>query len=214
MPGIVLSIAVAALDLGAAALGWAPVRVVTKPLVAVILAFVMWRAGSKTVAAGLLAAAFGDELLLNPGATFFMLGMLAFVAMHASYITAFWRAGIQRPNVRSSAIGAIYVAALVGSDAILVPGAGTFAAPLIAYGLFLVAMAYTAIDVAGLTAIGGAIFMCSDTLLAYLKFWPGFPFAPQSTMLVVDATYFAAQILIVAGLLNRKRSGNVLRSTG
>ena len=165
------------------------------------------------VALGLTAAAIGDELLLNPGSTFFLLGMVAFVAMHTSYITAFWRAGVNRPNVRSSVIGAVYVAALLGSDAILVPGAGTFAVPLIAYGLFLVAMAYTALDVAVLTAIGGAIFMCSDTLLAYLKFMPVFPLVPSSTMLAIDATYFAAQILIVAGLLNRKRAGDVLRST-
>jgi uncharacterized membrane protein YhhN len=211
MPGIVLSIVVAALDLVVATLGWTTLRVVTKPLVAVILAVVIWRAGSKTIAAGLIAAAVGDELLLNPGATFFLLGMIAFVAMHASYITAFWRAGLNRPNARSSAIGLAYIAALVGSDAILVPSAGTFAVPLVAYGTFLVAMAYTALDVAPLTAIGGAIFMSSDTLLAYLKFWPGFPFAPQSAMLVIDATYFAAQILIVAGLLNRKRTGDRLR---
>jgi uncharacterized membrane protein YhhN len=212
MPGIVLSIAVAVLDLTAATLGWAPVRVVTKPLVAAILAVVMWRAGSKAVSFGLIAAAIGDELLLNSGASFFLLGMVAFVAMHASYITAFLRAGHGRPNMRSSAVGAVYVAALIGSDAILVPGAGTFAVPLVAYGLFLVAMAYTALDVSIKTAIGGAIFMCSDTFLAYLKFMPAFPYPPQSTMLVIDATYFAAQILIVAGLLNRKRAGDVLRS--
>jgi len=186
--------------------------VVTKPLVAVILAVVMWRAGSKTLAAGLVAAAIGDELLLNPGATFFLLGMLAFVAMHASYITAFLRSGAKRPNVTSSAIGVAYVAALMGSDLILVPSAGTFAVPLVAYGLFLVTMAYTAVDVAPLTAVGGAIFMCSDTALAYLKFWPAFPLASQPAMLAIDATYFAAQILIVAGLLNRKGTGDVLRS--
>lgn len=211
MPGIVLSILVAVVDLLAAALGWSTVRVVSKPLVAIVLAVLAWRSGSRTVAGGLIAAALGDELLLNPGANFFLLGMLAFVAMHASYIAAFWRAGANRPNATSSAIGALYVAALLGSDAVLVPSAGTFAVPLIAYGFFLVAMAYTALDVARLTAIGGAIFMSSDTLLAYLKFWPAFPLATKPTMLVIDATYFAAQILIVAGLLYRERTRDVLR---
>ena len=211
MPGIVLSILVAIFDLLAAALGWSTVRAVSKPLVAIVLAVLAWRGGSRTVAGGLVAAALGDELLLNPGANFFLLGMLAFVAMHASYITAFWRSGANRPNAMSSVIGALYVVALLGSDVVLVPSAGTFAVPLIAYGVFLVAMAYTALDVARLTAIGGAIFMSSDTLLAYLKFWPAFPLAPKPTMLVIDATYFAAQILIVAGLLYRERTRDVLR---
>jgi len=62
---------------------------------------------------------------------------------------------------------------------------------------------------AGLAIGGGAlIFMVSDTLLAYVKFYPGFPLAGKTAELAVVATYFAAQILIASGVV-RQQTGEI-----
>ena len=55
---------------------------------------------------------------------------------------------------------------------------------------------------AGLSIGGGAlIFMISDTLLAYVSFYPGFPLSGKWAELAIVGTYFAAQLLIATGVV-------------
>jgi uncharacterized membrane protein YhhN len=98
---------------------------------------------------------------------------------------------------------------------VLKPYAGTTFVPLALYGTALALMARVALEVGPITAIGGLIFMASDMTLAFAKFYPGFPLPPVLTGALVDGSYFTAQILIVAGvLLRRKGSRNVLSRAG
>ena len=85
----------AVVDLICAAAGWESARTVTKPLPALVLSYGAWRVPRvpRFLAAGLVAAAIGDELLLQAGELTFMLGMCAFAAMHVCYIATFARLG-------------------------------------------------------------------------------------------------------------------------
>ena len=215
MPGFVLALLAAVLDLLAAALGLDGVRVVTKPLPALILAVLAWRAGSRPcriLALGLLFAAAGDELLLNTGDAFFLSGMLAFAAMHITYIRAYFSNGaVRRPGGTAQALTMVYAIVLVLALAYLIPIAGTFKVPLVLYGLLLAFMAAYAAQMPRATAIGGAIFMLSDLTLAFAKF-AGLPLAPRLTELAVMTTYFAAQILIAYGMTRTQSAPGVTAS--
>jgi uncharacterized membrane protein YhhN len=220
MSYVAVALLAALADLVAAALGWEPLRIATKPLPALILALAVFRArgAPRAFGAGLLLAAAGDELLLHAGDAAFMAGMAAFAAMHACYIAAFARLGSGAGLVRRIPWLVLpYALAAIGSAAVLWPYAGRFAAAVAAYGLLLAAMAIAALDAAGRVAnpfrsyaiAGGAlIFMLSDTLLASAKFLPGFPLAGASAELAVMASYFLAQIAIAAGVLYRNDDGD------
>ncbi|MDE2481087.1 MAG: lysoplasmalogenase [bacterium] len=175
-----------------------------KPLPALALALLAWRGEApRLLAVGLVFAALGDALLLGRGDTWFLAGMLAFAAMHLCYIAAFARAGHPLPWKAKGFVGA-YVAALVGNLVLLVPHAGPMRLPLVVYSALLVAMASMSLRVGLLAGIGGALFMASDTLLAFAKFAPAFPLAPSLAQALVLVTYYAAQLLIVTGMLRAK----------
>ncbi len=180
-----------------------------KPLPALILALLAWRSGgsARILAAGLAFAALGDALLLGRGDGAFLAGMLAFAAMHVCYITAFARLAGRRPVAAPGAIVA-YAAALIAALVLLLPHAGTFAAPLVAYSLLLVAMASAALRLGPMTALGGALFLASDTLLAFAKFMPGFALAPWLAQALVLVTYYAAQVLIATGSLRARATAS------
>lgn len=211
MPGIVLSIVAAVVDLTCATLGYNDVRVVTKPLVAFILAVTAWRGGARYLGAGLLFAAVGDELLLRDDPTRFMAGMGAFLIMQICFIAAFACATQWRPGRKRDFMEAAFLLAPPLSLLFLRPSSKIMSAALLLYGWALVLMARGAIAVGPIAAVGGLMFVVSDTTLAFGKFYPNFPLPPHLTEVFVDGSYFIAIVLIVAGLLNRKRAGNVLR---
>lgn len=216
MPAIVISVCLAVLDLVFAALGWGGIRFASKPLVALVLAVAMFRAGHGRISLGLVAAAIGDEMLLIPAQACFIMGMIAFIIMHGLFIESFLRMAKPTNVVLSWGITAFYALAAIVSLVLLKPFIGTMFYPFVLYTMFLVVMARSALDVAPLTALGGFVFLNSDTLLAFAKFWPKFPLAPPAATWLVDASYFTAQILIVTGvlLLSGKSTGDVLRSAG
>jgi uncharacterized membrane protein YhhN len=202
----------AVLDLVCAAAGWEAARAVTKPLPALVLAFGAWRAVRvpRFLAAGLVAAAIGDELLLHADELTFMLGMCAFAAMHVCYIAAFARLGHGPGFVKRWPWLLLPFAALVvGTNVILGPQAGTFALPVAVYSALLGAMAVCAVDAAGrvnaraawLIAGGALVFMASDTTLAFAKFSRGFPLTGTIAELAIVGTYFMAQIAIASGTI-------------
>jgi uncharacterized membrane protein YhhN len=204
MPAIVLALLAAVLDLLAVALGWHAIRVLTKPLPALILAVVAWRAGgrgARTLAAGLVLAAAGDELLLGAGDAAFLYGMLAFAAMQLAYILAYVKAGANtRINGTVATMNVLYVVALVFVLRAVVPHAGVFAAPLVVYAVLLLVMACLAAQMPAATRFGAAFFVLSDSLLAVSKFLPSASLQPRAAELVVMGTYVTAQILITLGM--------------
>jgi len=212
MLGIVIALVAAVLDLTATALGWDGLRPFTKPLPALILGisvFLGRRRSTRILGIGLLFASAGDLALLSSSDAAFLSGMLGFALMHVCYIFAYRSTGTTGPRDRWTWIVAgAYSAALVGANVLLDPHAGRFAIPLAVYSALLATMAWSAFDLhnrarAGATAValGGAIFMLSDTTLAFAKFYPDFPLGGRGAELVILITYFAAQLSIASGML-------------
>ncbi len=75
--------------------------------------------------------------------------------------------------------------------------------PVAAYSLLLTAMAYRAGRLGNVAAIGGALFLLSDTLIATgVAEWP----QPPRPDLWIMLTYLAAQYLLVQGALRALRA--------
>lgn len=209
--------AAAAIDLACvAALGPdAPVRLVTKPLPALILATMAFGTGGPTMrllGAGLFLAAIGDETLLHGGTTPFLIGTLCFAGMHRFYIGAYVAIGAGLARIRPLVAVALALA-VIGTLVAIVPHAGTLGLALGIYSFVLAAMVLFALNLAGRVdariawpiGAGALVFMASDTLLAYTKFYPGFPLTGRAAELAVIGTYFAAQLLIATGVAKAYR---------
>ncbi|WP_042378057.1 lysoplasmalogenase [Streptacidiphilus melanogenes] len=186
-----------------------------KPLLmpALALAFVPRRAPGLLFGA-LLASCVGDTALLFGGA-WFLVGMGGFAAAHVCYITLFTRGGALRPLTRRArfALGgyAVVWAALI---TLLWPDlpAG-LRIPVACYSLLLAGTAATSLASGPPTglprkALGGALFLLSDSLIATgLAHWPQLPAADFWIML----TYLAGQYLLATGAADA--SGQSARST-
>jgi uncharacterized membrane protein YhhN len=210
---VLLAFIAAIADLVLAAHGWNAPRITTKPLPALLLAIAVFgsRGVPRAFGLGLLLAAAGDELLLFAGDAPFVAGVSCFAGMHLCYIAGFARTGTGMGLVRRFPwLLAPYALAVAGVNALLWHPAGRFALPLAVYSVLLGAMAVAALNAAGrvdnnraarMIVAGALIFMGSDTLLAFVKFWPWFPLTGLVSEITIVGTYFIAQIAIVTGLL-------------
>jgi uncharacterized membrane protein YhhN len=196
-----LAIAAAPWALGQPWLAW-----VFKPLATLgVIAYAAGRghdapATRRWVLAGLVASLAGDVALLWPQQGF-LPGLLSFLLAHLCYLVAFTR------GLRLAARMAPFVAYAVVAGAILaalwagVPPA--LRAPVVVYVVALAAMAAQAAvhwrtgrPRGGVLALGGALFVASDALLATNRFASPLPLAS----LWVLATYWAAQWCIASAL--------------
>jgi uncharacterized membrane protein YhhN len=187
---------------------------VAKPLTTVLLIALAWLRGTDTpplrrlVLAGLGLSLAGDVALLWPREGF-LPGLIAFLLAHLAYIAAFCTRG--RFFVRWPPFAA-YAGVAGAILALLWPGVpAPLRVPVLLYVLCLASMAAQATAVwlaargtadavlARSAAIGGALFVASDALLATNKFAGPLPLAP----LLVLATYWAAQYFIVGSLRER-----------
>ncbi|MCD2443823.1 lysoplasmalogenase [Agromyces sp. SYSU K20354] len=148
----------------------------------------------------------GDVLLSFPG--WFVPGLLAFLVAHVAFIVLFLRLpvrpGAGRPAGRSGAHrvpawALVYVAWYVAFLALLGPHLGVLLVPVAVYGAVLGTMAVLAGGRGGVIAVGGALFVVSDSVLALGRFLPGYEFALHD--FAVMSTYLAAQGLIAWGVL-------------
>ena len=213
LPGaIAISAAVAiGAGLGLLPAGW---LFVAKPLATVLLIALAWPRGADTpktrrlVLVGLVLSLAGDVALLWPDRGF-LPGLIAFLLAHLAYIAAFCtRARLfvrwQPFAAYAGVAGAILVVLWPGVPAAL-------RVPVLLYVLCLASMAAQAAAVwlaargtadaalARSAAIGGALFVVSDALLATNRFAGPLPLAP----LLVLATYWAAQFFIAGSLAPR-----------
>lgn len=189
--------------------GWMPW--VFKPLTTLlVIVHAASRAGDvprrrRWVLAGLLLSLVGDVALLWPQAGF-VTGLVAFLLAHLCYIVAF-TATTRLGAAWSPFAGYALLAAAVLSQ--LWPDVPTgLRGPVLAYVVCLAAMGAqaaawwrrsepgTARREAGFAAVGGALFLVSDTLLAVNKFAGPLPGAA----LWVLPTYWAAQWCIASSL--------------
>lgn len=155
---------------------------------------------------GLWASLAGDVALLWPQQGF-LPGLVSFLLAHLAYLWAFTRL---RPLAADKLPFVIYAVVAGGILALLWPGVpGPLRVPVVAYVVCLASMAAQAAVLwrAGLPrgavlALGGALFVASDALLATNKFAGPLPLAS----LWILATYWSAQWCI-ASFLSRFPEG-------
>lgn len=179
---------------------------VFKPLATLVVIAYAWgrRAGPadvrRWVLIGLVLSLGGDVALLWPQQGF-LPGLVSFLLAHLAYLVAFTRvrrfAAVWAPFVVYALVAGAILAALWHS----VPG--PLRLPVLAYVLCLASMAAQAAVLwrsgaprAGILAIGGALFVVSDALLATNKF--ALPL-PASGFWIL-ATYWSAQWCIASWL--------------
>lgn len=176
-------------------------KIALMPLLA--LAVLWGRRGTVwTVTHTLLLCAIALSWLGDGAATFFPwapsvpMMLLWFGLAHGCYIWLFWRRlPVRRPPVWS-AVYLLWWAALVAA---LWPHLGALLVPVLLYGLVLGATAAGAARCHPLIAWGGALFLSSDSILAFQLFLPDA--MPGWTDPVVMITYCVGQGLIAAGVL-------------
>jgi len=217
-PFLILFGLLATVDLALLGSGHDALRWYTKPFLMPILAVgvvvaARWRLDRARAALvlGLIASATGDTALLRSGDGAFVLGTLWFAMALLCYIVAFANAGRGRGLVRRRPWAAVpYVAVWLAGSALLWPHLGALRVAIVSYSALLTAMAICALDLDGrvvrrdarLVAAGAALFVVSDSTLAFERFAPAL--APPHAPLLVMAAYAIAQGLIVSGLAARR----------
>jgi uncharacterized membrane protein YhhN len=185
---------------------------VFKPLTTLLIIVYAWPRGRSTpaarrfVLAGLGLSWCGDVALLWPQQGF-LPGLVSFLLAHLAYLWAFTRDGLQWAVPRWPF--AVYAALAASILWLLWPGVpAALRGPVLAYVACLAAMAAQAAAVALqrrgtrdqarsiLLAVGGALFLTSDALLATNKFAGPLPLAG----LWILATYWLAQTFIASWL--------------
>ena len=193
------------------ALGLPALNFVFKPLATLLLIAWAWPRGTgmpaerRWVLIGLACSWVGDVALLWPRQGF-LPGLVSFLLAHLAYLVAFTR------QHRLAARPLPFVA--YGLVAVLVlwrlwPGIpAALQVPVVAYVLCLASMAAQAAVLwrrgtprGALLAVGGALFMLSDALLAFNKFAAALPMAS----LWILATYWLAQACIAGWLAPRSQ---------
>lgn len=188
------------------ALGLPWMNLVFKPVATVLIIVLAWPRGRDTplqrrwVLAGLGLSLGGDVALLWPQQGF-LPGLVSFLLAHAAYVVAFTRDHRLAARVLPFAAYALVAG---GIFSLLWPHVPVqMRGPVGGYVVFLAAMAAQAavLWLAGaprgaVLALGGALFVCSDGLLATDKFATTLPLAS----LWILASYWAAQWCIASWL--------------
>lgn len=141
---------------------------------------------------------------LTSGDAAFLVMVGFFLVAQLVYIAAFWPSRGASVAYRRRWWLLPYLVAVGALVAACAPHAGGLLVPVLVYGLCLGLMAVLATGVNLATAVGGALFLVSDGLIALGAFAPGFDL-PRSGFWVM-LSYILAQVLIVAGIQAAGRS--------
>lgn len=199
----------ALLDWVAVARGSRRLEAVFKPAALALLILVALTLGATDSAAGtwlLLALVFGllgDIALLSDSVSRFQAGLAAFFVGHLAYVVAFLAApGSSFGSLQGLAAGLVMAAALSYTKDVL-PRVHrehglALAVPVAAYTTVIGVMLFVAFTTGlWLVALGAAIFVASDSILARDRFVAPLPHGHLKVMV----TYHLGQALIVGGLL-------------
>lgn len=207
-PLLLAAVFTGALTIAAAPLGQPWLPFVCKPLTTLLIIAWAWRRGAamplqrRWVRVGLLASLAGDVALLWPQQGF-LPGLLSFLLAHLAYLWAFTWPGGARLAAPAWPF-AVYAVLAGGILLLLWPGVpAPLRAPVLAYVVCLAGMAAQAAVLAArglprgaVLALGGALFVASDALLATNKFAQPLPLSA----LWILASYWPAQACIAAWL--------------
>lgn len=185
----------------------------TKPLIVIsLLLFFLSKKTAKfvryTMVVALLFSLGGDVLLLftNHHSNFFIFGLLSFLLAHAVYIAMF-----SKQRNRNLAFWKPLTTVLIyaiGFFLLLKNSLGNMLLPVTAYMLVIALMAVFAFTRKGnvlkssfIWVFGGALlFMLSDSLIAFNKFYTQIP----NSEIWIMSTYALAQYFIVMGMLKNE----------
>lgn len=184
-------------------------RTVAKTMAVGLLAVLAWRAGGPMLLVAALAlSAIGDALLAQEDDRTFLGGLGAFLLAHLAYIALFIPKNDFSLSLMAGPWRGVLVAVLIGFALLFgrrlvsrVPG--DMRLPVIAYLVVIVAMVAIALGFQNpRVAFGALLFAASDTILASEKFLLD-PSSPNRRVAkyAVWISYYAAQVLIVLGLL-------------
>jgi uncharacterized membrane protein YhhN len=201
--------AVLAIASGPWALGQPWLNFVFKPLATLLVMAYAWPRGHDTpavrrwVIAGLVLSLAGDVALMWPKEGF-LPGLVSFLLAHLAYLVAFTKVR----TFASRRLPFIVYASVAGAMLVwLWPGVpGALRLPVLAYVVCLTSVAAQAAVLwrageprAGVLALGGALFVVSDALLAANKFAAPLPMSG----LWILSTYWLAQWCIASWLAPR-----------
>ena len=200
-------------------------RMLTKPLICVILIAYVWSAtGLKTVfqkliAAGLFFGWLGDIFLMLPNK--FLLGLAAFLIGHILYVIAFIRQtsafALSRDKLYILVAGFLAVYSYYFYT-ILAPSLGVEKYPVIAYIIVIALMGFfsytrkqqTNTSSFLLIFLGALLFIISDSILAANKF---VAYIANSGLMIM-CTYMLAQYAITLGCVLDNQKDKQTSSTG
>ncbi len=181
---------------------FAEVRLVTKPLLLILLmGHIAMENPKPALFFTALFALLGDVFLMLPdSALYFQLGLGSFLIMQLSYIRLFAKQASEEAwvpaHARKPLAGVIiYVFSFLAFlNPHLVSG---MKIPVTLYAFALGAMLYFAVRLRNQLIVWGAfLFVVSDSVLAFGKFYYSFP----GISTVVMSTYIVAQLLLISAL--------------
>jgi uncharacterized membrane protein YhhN len=183
-------------------------KLLLMPALALAVVIALWPL--RGAAAWLLLAAIvlswgGDASLTLEGEWWFIVGLGSFLLAHLAYIALFLRLSAKAAGRRFAPWSLVYALWYLSFLALLAPHLGGLLLPVAVYGAVLGTMAALASARGPFIAVGGALFVVSDTVLALGRFLPGYEFAAHD--LTVMASYLAAQGLIAWGVARSIRAG-------
>jgi uncharacterized membrane protein YhhN len=168
----------------------------------------------KTKSTLLIALTFswiGDIVLLfaNKGELYFIIGLVAFLISHVFYIVLFNQQAVTTSISNKISFGAgigLILLYFFGMINTLGPKLGPLTVPVVVYAIVISTMLYFALKGSYQWAkipyqsvlIGAVLFIASDSILAFNKFYQPI----QNASFLIMITYLAAQYGIVWGILN------------
>jgi uncharacterized membrane protein YhhN len=222
IPGLILVMAIAVVDWVAVAKGWKKVEYLAKPLTLVALFLVFALVGRFSslplifFGAGILLSLAGDILLMISFNRFsdnwFLIGLVAFLLAHVSYIVGF---NLPLPNV--SPVWSVGMALVLAVSAgrlmkrivtgLRAKSLDRLAGPVLLYGTVITVMLLSALltfirvewstTASLLVVVGAFLFYLSDIILAWNKFVTPIKNGRVANMI----TYHIGQIALITGVL-------------
>lgn len=193
-----------ALELSVVAMATKPLLM---PLLAAYLVSAVQRPFTRLVRVVLAALAFswlGDVLLevarRVDSDLLFMAGIGGFLVAQVFYIVAFTRLVRASNPPRPPLWALVYVLYGVGLVALLGPDLGEFLVPVAIYAAAICTMGIVASGVNRFTALGAAVFVASDSMIAVGEFTDLWTLANNWQRVLVMTTYTVGQALIVHGV--------------
>jgi uncharacterized membrane protein YhhN len=169
----------------------------------------------KTLLAALTFSWIGDIILLfaDKGEMYFIFGLVAFLISHIVYIILFRKQKITRSinNKRIFMRGILIILLYFGCMiSILFPKLGPLQIPVVVYAIVITTMLFIAfkgnlewaIPANNYILFGAIVFVCSDSILAFNKFYAPIPHDSFYIMI----TYCMAQYCIVTGILKLNKN--------